>query len=87
MHAAYPVEQDDEIIADRTDKVQFANLNFFSILGPGSIGGVCHHPDIGHDIALAGPSWATSGSDEYSGERNIMPYVWVMANPTYGTGA
>ena len=34
-----------------------------------------------------GPSWATSGSDEYSGERNIMPYVWVMANPSYGTGA
>ena len=34
-----------------------------------------------------GPSWATSGSDEYSGERNIMPYVWVMANPSYGNGA
>ena len=26
-----------------------------------------------------GPSWATSGSAEYSGHRNIMSYVWIMA--------
>lgn len=32
---------------------------------------------------VGGPSWATAGNDEYSGARNIMSYVWVMANPTY----
>ena len=26
-----------------------------------------------------GPAWATAGSDEYSGRRHIMSYVWVMA--------
>lgn len=26
-----------------------------------------------------GPSWATSGSAEYTGHRNIMTYVWIMA--------
>ena len=28
---------------------------------------------------VPGPSWATSGSAEYSGHRNIMSYVWIMA--------
>ena len=32
---------------------------------------------------VAGPVWATAGNEEYSGLRNIMSYVWVMANPTY----
>ena len=30
----------------------------------------------------AGPAWATTGNDEYSGLRNIMSYVWIMADPT-----
>lgn len=32
-------------------------------------------------IVSAGPAWATAGNDEYSGRRNIMNYVWIMADP------
>ena len=30
-----------------------------------------------------GPAWATAGNDEYSGRRNIMSYVWIMAEKSF----
>ncbi len=30
----------------------------------------------------AGPCFITAGNEEYSGLRNIMSYVWIMADPT-----